>query len=50
LARLSSGERVVPPQKLDHLEPARTNIHITLDGTIKNRDLALMIRRMQDMN
>jgi hypothetical protein len=50
LARLSSGERVIPPQKLDHLEPAGTNIHITLDGAIKNRDLALMIRRIKQMN
>lgn len=50
LARLSSGERVIPPQKLDHLEPANTNIHITLDGKVLNRDLALMIRRMYKFN
>jgi TP901 family phage tail tape measure protein len=50
LARLSSGERVIPPQKLDHLEPANANIHITLDGKVLNRDLALMIRRMYKFN
>lgn len=49
-ARLTSGEKVLPPQKLGHLESAKTNIHITLDGEIKNRDLALVIRRIQEMN
>lgn len=49
-ALLSSGERVLPPQELSHLEPAKTNINITLDGEIKNRDLALVIRRIQEMN
>lgn len=49
-AMLSSDERVLPPQPLSDIGKAETNIHITLDGKISNRDIALVIRRIQEMN
>lgn len=50
LARLSSGEKVIPPQKLDHLEKAENNIHITVDGEISGNVIKLALRRAGLMN
>lgn len=50
LSRLSAKDMLLPSTRMDHLEPAQNNIHITLEGKIKNRDIALMIRRMKNWN
>lgn len=49
-AMLSSKETVLPDGFLSGLKPAETNIHITLDGETTGRNLALVIRRIQEMN
>jgi hypothetical protein len=48
-ARLTSGEVVIPPGKLDSITGMR-NINITVDGKIKGKDLALALRRANSMN
>ena len=48
-ARLSSGETIVPPCKHDNLIKS-TNIHITIDGKIAGKDLALALRRANIYN
>ena len=50
LARLSGKDKVVSPQRLEHLAPAEVNVNLTLDSKIKNRDIALLIRRMKNWN
>lgn len=40
----------VPKPEVPQLERAGTNVHITLDGKISRKDLALVIRRMDEMN
>jgi TP901 family phage tail tape measure protein len=50
-ARLTSGETVLPPNKLDNLSRAQT-IKVKVDGEIKGsgRDLAVIIRRAMQYN
>ena len=50
LARLSGKDKLVSPQRLEHLAPAEVNVNLTLDSKIKNRDIALLIRRMKNWN
>lgn len=49
-ARLTSGEMVIPPQKLDNIIAARKNFNITVDGKVSGKDLALVLRRATAMN
>jgi len=35
---------------LSNLTPAEVNVNLTLDSKIKNRDIALLIRRMKNWN
>jgi TP901 family phage tail tape measure protein len=51
-ARLSSGETVFTPSQLGQLinRSARTKIEVTVNGEIKGRDLALVLRRVNSVN
>lgn len=46
-AWLTSGETVVPPGKLPELGGAKTNVHVTVEGVVKGRDLHYIVKEVE---
>ncbi len=46
-AMLTSGEKVIPPQKLDKISRSSNNIHVTVGGEISGENIRLMLKRVE---
>jgi hypothetical protein len=44
---LTSGEKVIPPQKLDKISRSSNNIHVTVGGEISGENIRLMLKRVE---
>lgn len=46
-AMLTSGEKVIPPQKLDMIDRNSNNIYVTVDGEVSGENLRLILKRVE---